>query len=92
MTYCGLSSIIGPDGHPLLKKGPGENGVFFTNIETSAITATRKENPVLTDRRPKLYSAPVKKYSLQTNPVDITKLDYKTNSSGTTHHPTTNFL
>lgn len=61
MTYCGLSSMIGPDGYPLLKKGPGEDGVFCANVEISAITATRKENPVLRDRRPELYSAPVKK-------------------------------
>ena len=60
LTYCGLSSITGPDGHTLLKKGPGEEGVFFANVETSVITAVRKENPVLTDRRPELYTAAVK--------------------------------
>jgi predicted amidohydrolase len=56
-----LCSIIGPDGYPLLKTGPGKNGVFCSNLELSAITATRKENPVLTDRRPELYAAAVKK-------------------------------
>jgi 5-aminopentanamidase len=60
MTYCGLSSIIGPDGNPLLEGGPDEDGVFFANVESSAITAIRKENPVLADRRPQLYSAPPK--------------------------------
>ncbi len=61
LAYCGLSSISGPDGHPLLKKGSGEEGVFIADVDTSAITLVRKENPVLTDRRPELYAAPVEK-------------------------------
>jgi predicted amidohydrolase len=60
MTYCGLSSVTGPDGHTLLRKGPGEEGVFFADVKISAIKTVRKENPVLTDRRPELYTAPVK--------------------------------
>jgi predicted amidohydrolase len=58
MTYCSLSAIIGPDGHPLLEMGPNEDGVFFVNVDPSVITTVRKENPILADRRPKLYSAP----------------------------------
>ena len=61
MTYCGLSSITGPDGNPLLKKGPGEEGVFFADVEISTISTTRKENPVLRDRRPEIYATPVKR-------------------------------
>jgi len=61
LTYCGLSSIIGPDGHPLLSMDPGEEGVFLTDVETSTVTTVRKENPVLADRRPELYADPVKK-------------------------------
>jgi len=67
MTYCGLSAIIGPDGHPLLEKGPDEEGVSFATVEASAITAVRKENPVLMDRRPELYATPVKKNLFFTN-------------------------
>jgi len=61
LTYCGLSSIIGPDGHSILKKGPDEDGVFFADVKISAITTVRKKNPVLADRRPELYADPVKK-------------------------------
>jgi 5-aminopentanamidase len=63
MTYCGLSSIIGPDGNELLRASSTEDGVFFANVEPAANTAVRKENPVLLDRRPELYAAPVKKVS-----------------------------
>jgi predicted amidohydrolase len=61
MSFCGLSAIIGPDGYPLLEGGSDEEGVFLTNIEPSVIAAVRKENPVLEDRRPELYSAPILK-------------------------------
>jgi len=61
LAYCGLSSIIGPDGHPLLEMGPNEDGVFFANVDPSAIAAVSEENPILVDRRPQLYSAPVLK-------------------------------
>ena len=61
MSFCGLSAIIGLDGYPLLEGGSDEEGVFLTNIEPSVIAAVRKENPVLEDRRPELYSAPILK-------------------------------
>ena len=64
MAYCGLSSVAGPDGHTILRKGPGEEGVFFANIDISAITTVRKKNPVLADRRPELYAAPVEGVSV----------------------------
>jgi predicted amidohydrolase len=60
LTYCGLSSITGPDGHTLLRKRADEEGVFFTNVKISAIKTIREENPILTDRRPELYTAPIK--------------------------------
>ena len=59
MAFCGLSSIVGPDGYPLLEGGSDEEKIFFTDIEASVVKTVRKENPVLEDRRPELYSAPI---------------------------------
>ncbi|MGD9287412.1 MAG: carbon-nitrogen hydrolase family protein [Desulfobacterales bacterium] len=59
MTFCGHSSIVGPDGYPVLTGGCDEEKIFLADVEASVVKTVRKENPVLEDRRPELYSAPI---------------------------------
>ena len=60
LGYCGLSCIVGPDGQDLARAGTGP-ALLFADIDPAAISRGRKENPYLTDRRPELYAAPVKR-------------------------------
>ena len=60
LGYCGLSGIVGPDGQDLARAGTGP-ALLFADIDPSAISRGRTENPYLTDRRPALYAAPVQR-------------------------------
>lgn len=60
LTYCGLRCVVGPDGEDLVKAGRTE-GLFFADIDVSAIAAAKGENPYRTDLRPDLYATKVRK-------------------------------
>ena len=62
LGYCGLSCIVGPDGQDLARAGTGPD-LLLADIDLSAISRSRKENPYLIDRNPELYAAPVKPVS-----------------------------
>jgi predicted amidohydrolase len=62
LEYCGLSCIVGPDGQDLARAGTGP-ALLLADIDLSAISRSRKENPYLIDRNPGLYAAPVKPVS-----------------------------
>ena len=58
LTYCGLSSIVGPDGHELARAGKDEE-LLVADIDPTTVAAVRKNNPILAERRPELYSRPI---------------------------------
>ncbi len=60
--YCGLSCIVGPDGRALARAGR-RPGLLCAGIDTSAIAASRRLNPYLSDHRPGLYAQPVARRS-----------------------------
>jgi predicted amidohydrolase len=60
--YCGLSCIVGPDGRTLARAGR-RPGLLCAGIDTSAIAASRRLNPYLSDHRPGLYAQPVARRS-----------------------------
>lgn len=60
LTYCGLSCVVGPDGKDLVRAGRTE-GLFFADIDVSAIATATRENPYLADLRPDLYATKVRK-------------------------------
>ncbi len=60
LVYCGLSCIVGPDGHDLIRAGTAEEGLFVVDINLEAIAESRGANPYLADLRPELYKAPVR--------------------------------
>jgi 5-aminopentanamidase len=62
LGYCGLSCIVGPDGQDLARAGTGAD-LLLADIDLSAISRSRKENPYFIDRNPELYAAPVKPVS-----------------------------
>jgi len=60
LTYCGLSCVVGPDGEDLVRAGKTE-GLFFAEIDVSAIAAAKEGNPYLADLRQDLYATKVRK-------------------------------
>ena len=58
-VYCGLSCIVGPDGHDLIRAGT-EEGLFVVDINLEAIAESRSKNPYLADLCPEQYKAPVR--------------------------------
>jgi predicted amidohydrolase len=58
--YCGRSCLVGPDGRDVLRAGLTEE-LLIADIDKKAIAAERETNPVLSDVRMELYSAPVRK-------------------------------
>lgn len=60
LTYCGNSCIIGPDGEDIVRAGSAE-GIFIADVDSTAIAASRRDNPILTDLRAELYTSRVKK-------------------------------
>jgi predicted amidohydrolase len=57
-AYCGLSTVVAPDGRELARAGGGPE-LICAEIDPAAIPRSRAANPYLADRRPKLYAAPV---------------------------------
>ncbi len=58
LTYCGLSSIVGPDGHELARAGRNEE-LLVADIDPATLAAVRENNPILAERRPELYNKPI---------------------------------
>ena len=59
LTYCGRSCIVGPDGEDVVRAGSAE-GIFIADIDSTAIAASRRDNPILTDLRAELYTSRVR--------------------------------
>ena len=59
MEYCGRSTVAGPDGGITAQAGIGPE-MLFADINKAVIMEERKDNPVLSDRRPELYGPTVK--------------------------------
>ncbi|MBW2409500.1 MAG: carbon-nitrogen hydrolase family protein [Deltaproteobacteria bacterium] len=59
LIYCGNSRIVGPDGEDVVRAG-SKQGIFVADIDATAITSARKNNPILADLRTELYTARVK--------------------------------
>jgi len=60
LGYCGLSCIVGPDGRDLARADI-RPALLMADIDPAAISRGRQTNPYLSDRRDKLYAAPVKR-------------------------------
>ncbi|MBI5580417.1 MAG: carbon-nitrogen hydrolase family protein [Deltaproteobacteria bacterium] len=58
IAYCGLSGIVGPDGHELARAGKNEE-LLIADIEPATVAAVRANNPILAERRPELYTGPI---------------------------------
>jgi predicted amidohydrolase len=58
ITYCGLSGIVGPDGHEIARAGKNEE-LLAADIDPATVAAVRKSNPILAERRPQLYARPI---------------------------------
>ena len=61
LTYCGLSCVVGPDGEDQVRAGKAEV-LLVADIRPEVMAAVRRSNPILGDRRPELYGAPVKQF------------------------------
>lgn len=53
-VYCGASCVIAPDGTELARAGRGEE-LLLADVDPAVLTASRRVNTHLTDRRPELY-------------------------------------
>ncbi len=60
LIYCGGSCVVGPDGIERVRAKHAE-GLFVVPIDPQAVDRERRNNPILDQRRPALYAAPVKK-------------------------------
>lgn len=56
LEYCGLSCVIAPDGAELARARLAET-LLVADVDPAAYTASRDDNPYLSDRRPELYRA-----------------------------------
>ncbi|RBY89044.1 carbon-nitrogen hydrolase [Blastococcus sp. TBT05-19] len=53
-VYCGASCVIAPDGTELARAGRGEE-LVVADVDPAVLTASRRVNTHLADRRPELY-------------------------------------
>jgi predicted amidohydrolase len=53
-VYCGASCVIAPDGTELARAGRGEE-LVLADVDPAVLTASRRVNTHLADRRPELY-------------------------------------
>ncbi len=56
VTFCGASSLVGPDGRHLVRAGDGEE-LLQGDVDLAVLRVSRAENPYLTDRRRDLYAS-----------------------------------
>ena len=54
-VYCGASCVIAPDGTELARAGRSEE-LLVADVDPAVLTASRRVNTHLADRRPELYS------------------------------------
>jgi predicted amidohydrolase len=54
LEYIGLSSICGPDGAVLAAAGNGED-IIYATLDAGHQARVRKQDPLISDRRPELY-------------------------------------
>lgn len=57
LAYCGLSTVVDPEGRELTRAGDGP-ALLFAEIDPAAVARGRRINPYLEDRRPELYHPP----------------------------------
>jgi predicted amidohydrolase len=57
-SYCGLSCIVGPDGVEIAGAARRPK-LLYAELDTAALVASRRLNPYLIDRRPRLYGHPI---------------------------------
>jgi 5-aminopentanamidase len=55
LRYCGQSCVAGPDGADLARAGRGEQ-LLVADLDLARLSASRRDNTYLADRRPELYS------------------------------------
>ncbi len=60
LTYCGQSTVAGPDGRDLARAGL-EPGLILAEIDPARLAPSRAANTYLVDRRPELYG-PLARY------------------------------
>jgi predicted amidohydrolase len=60
LVYCGRSTVVGPDGNIIAQAGTGAE-ILYAEIDRKAISAERRDNPVLADRRSELYGSVMKR-------------------------------
>ncbi len=53
-VYCGASCVLAPDGTELARAGRGEE-LLLADVDPAVLTASRRVNTHLADRRPELY-------------------------------------
>jgi predicted amidohydrolase len=53
-VYCGASCVISPEGTELARAGRGEE-LLLADVDPAVLTASRRVNTHLADRRPELY-------------------------------------
>ena len=56
LDYCGRSTVAGPDGTVTAQAGTGAE-MLYAEIDKATLTQERKDNPVLADRRPEIYTS-----------------------------------
>ena len=56
LRYCGQSCVAGPDGSDLARAGRGEE-LILADLDLKRLSASRRDNTYLADRRPELYGA-----------------------------------
>ncbi|MCF8068373.1 MAG: carbon-nitrogen hydrolase family protein [Desulfobacterales bacterium] len=61
LDYTGLSCVCGPDGKTLVRAGRDE-GLYFADINSASIDEIKGDYSILSELRPELYNAQVKKY------------------------------
>ena len=54
LRYCGQSCVVGPDGADLTRAGRGEE-LILADLDRDRLSAARRDNTYLADRRPELY-------------------------------------
>lgn len=55
-TYVGRSHVAAPDGRTLALGSPDREQLLIVDIDVAEVRAGQRENPYLSDRRPKLYA------------------------------------
>lgn len=60
LSYCGLSCIVDPEGKTLARAEKHED-MLTADLHKKNVSEARKLNPYLRDRRPELYTSPIRR-------------------------------